>query len=41
MGKLIEVSTTSIENNLKKLKDKQIIKRVGSDKTGYWVLVGK
>lgn len=41
MAKLIEVSTTSIENNLKKLKDKKIIKRIGSDKTGHWVIVKK
>ena len=39
MAKLTGVSTTSIENNLKKLKDKHVIERVGSDKIGHWVII--
>ncbi|MFH1838260.1 MAG: ATP-binding protein [Candidatus Kuenenbacteria bacterium] len=32
----INISTTAVENNIKKLKEKKIIRRIGSDKGGYW-----
>ena len=35
----IGVSTTSINNALKKLKEKMLIKRIGSNKTGYWEIL--
>jgi ATP-dependent DNA helicase RecG len=35
----IGVSTTSINNALKKLKEKALIKRVGSNKTGFWEIL--
>ncbi len=35
----IGISTTAIENNLKKLKDKDLIKREGSAKTGHWIVI--
>lgn len=38
MAKLISISETAIENNIKKLKEKGIIERIGSDKTGSWKL---
>ena len=34
-GKL-KISTTAVENNLAKLKEKDLIKRVGPDKGGHW-----
>ena len=36
MSEKIGISTTAIENNIKKLKKKGIIKRVGPAKGGYW-----
>ena len=35
----VGVSTTSINNALKTLKEKSLIKRVGSNKTGHWKLL--
>jgi predicted HTH transcriptional regulator len=32
----IGISTTAIENNIKSLKDSNILRRVGSDKSGKW-----
>lgn len=34
-----EISVTSVSNNLKKLTEKEIVKRVGSDKNGYWKII--
>ncbi len=36
----VGISTTAVENNIAKLKKQGIIKRVGSAKAGYWVIVG-
>ncbi|MDR1760586.1 MAG: Fic family protein [Fibrobacter sp.] len=36
MAKLLSISETAIENNIKKLREKEILSRIGSDKTGYW-----
>ena len=36
LSKTLEISTTAVENNLTKLKQKGFIQRVGSDKTGHW-----
>ena len=30
------ISTTAIENNITKLKEKGILQRIGPDKSGYW-----
>ena len=35
----IGVSTTSINNALKKLKETMLLKRIGSNKTGYWEIL--
>jgi len=37
----IGISTTAVENNIKKLKEKAIIDRTGSDKTGKWEVLEK
>ncbi|GHV67526.1 hypothetical protein FACS1894199_13190 [Bacteroidia bacterium] len=31
----------TIENNIKQLKEKEIITRIGSKKTGFWKLITK
>ncbi len=39
LSKRIGISTTAIENNIAKLKKKGILRRVGSDKGGYWEIL--
>jgi predicted HTH transcriptional regulator len=34
-----QLSRRGIEYNLKKLKDNKIIKRIGSDRSGYWIIL--
>jgi len=36
MAKKIEVSPETIKKNIEKLKRKNLLKRIGSDKGGYW-----
>jgi len=36
LSKRISLGTTAIENNIKKLKAKDVLERVGSAKGGYW-----
>ena len=36
LAKKIGVVRTSITNNMKKLKEKKVIERIGSDRKGYW-----
>ncbi|MCF6340487.1 MAG: putative DNA binding domain-containing protein [Sulfurimonas sp.] len=35
----IGISTTAIENNIKLLKENHMLRRIGSDKNGYWEIV--
>jgi len=35
----LSISETAVENNIKKLREKGIISRVGSDKTGHWKIL--
>ncbi len=37
----LKLSTTAIENNIKKLKDKGIIKRIGPAKGGHWEIINQ
>ena len=39
MSECIGISTTAIDKNISTLKKKKIIKRIGSDKSGYWKLI--
>ena len=39
MSNKIGISTTAIDKNIKSLKDKKIIKRIGSDRSGHWKLI--
>ena len=41
LSRKIEISTTAIENNIKKLREKGLLKRIGSDKGGYWQIIIK
>ena len=41
MAEAIGISTTAIDKNLNKLKEKEIIRRVGGDKGGSWEFVEK
>ena len=36
IAKSIKISTTAVEKNIAKLREKGILKREGSDKTGHW-----
>lgn len=36
LSQVVGISTTAIENNITKLKEKGILKRIGLDKGGYW-----
>jgi ATP-dependent DNA helicase RecG len=36
LSKKIGISTTAINKNIEKLKEKGLIKRIGPDKGGYW-----
>ena len=39
LAETIGISTTAIDKNLTKLKEKNIIRRIGSDKTGSWEII--
>ena len=41
MAESIGISTTAIDNNIKTLKEKDIIERIGSDRSGYWKIITK
>lgn len=38
MSESIGISTTAIDKHIKRLRDKNILKRVGSNRSGYWEL---
>lgn len=35
----LNISTTAVENNIKKLQEKGLLKRIGSDKGGHWKVI--
>ncbi len=39
LSEKVGISTTAIENNLTKLKEKGLLKRIGKPKTGYWEII--
>jgi len=41
MAEELNISTTAIENNLAKLKKKDLLRRVGPNKGGYWEIIKK
>ena len=40
MAKILGISTTAIDNNIKWLKNNDIIERIGNDRNGYWQVNG-
>jgi len=38
---IIDISQRKIEENISKLKKKEILKRIGSAKGGYWEVIEK
>lgn len=38
MSKSIGISTTAIDKHISRLRDKNILKRVGNNRSGYWEL---
>ena len=34
MAKILDISTTAIDNNIRRLKDNDIIERIGNDRNG-------
>jgi len=36
LAKELHISTTTVEKNPAKLKAKKLLRRIGSDKKGYW-----
>ena len=41
IAKQLKLGTTTIENNIPKLKQKHLLKRVGPAKGGYWKIIKK
>ena len=41
LSKSIKINEKNIRNNILKLKEKGILKRVGPDRGGHWEIVGK
>ena len=41
MCEIIGVGRTAITNHIKKMKDNNIIERIGADRNGYWKIRGK
>ena len=39
LSQLIGISTTAIENNIKYLKENNLLKRVGTTKDGSWEII--
>ena len=39
LSAVMSMSTTAMENNLKLLKQKGLLRRVGSDKAGHWKVI--
>ena len=41
LSKIVGISERKIKENISKLKQKKLLKRVGPDKGGYWKVIGK
>ena len=40
LAKIVKITRKSVVANMKKLQDRGMIKRIGADKNGYWVISG-
>lgn len=36
VAKILDISTTSVDNHIKWFKDKKVLARIGNDRNGYW-----
>ncbi len=41
LSKELGISSTAIEKNIAKLKEKGILERIGRTKAGYWKIINK
>ena len=41
IAKRLRISTTAVEKNLAKLKEKDLLRRIGPDKGGHWEVIEK
>ena len=41
IAKELNITTRTIERNIQRLKEKNMLERIGSDKTGYWKVINK
>jgi len=41
LSNLLNITTRTIERNIKQLKDIGVLERIGSDKTGSWIIIDK
>jgi len=41
MAEKVGVSTTTIDKNIDTLKDKKLVRRIGSDRSGHWEIIYK
>ena len=39
LSKILKISTTTVENNIKYLKQNNLLKRIGSDSGGNWEII--
>jgi ATP-dependent DNA helicase RecG len=41
LAEIIGISRSGIEKNIRQLKEENLIKRIGSDKSGHWEVIDK
>ena len=34
--KILDISTTSVDNHIKWFKEREVLERIGNDRNGYW-----
>ncbi len=36
IAKILDISTTSVDNHIKCFKEREVLERIGNDRNGYW-----
>ena len=36
IAKILDISTTSVDNHIKWFKEREVLERIGNDRNGYW-----
>ena len=36
IAKILDISTTSVDNQIKWFKEREVLERIGNDRNGYW-----